>query len=264
MAATMSLRDLGVLEKIKDPEANPATGPLIEPSLPKDPHITDDATYQRVVQRERDIVVNMQHLEEQLASLKTEPGSTHFEAYRSCIEDLDALISEFPSYASARNNRVQAFRSLYSDSLLMQEASQTTGSLVQLAAQGRSQSKSKVAETVLSDLETAISLLSSRDLFSGISPTAAKTLSTAYTQRAALYHGTAKFLASGGTVELESSRIESAWSTVDFEEAASHDFAMGGRYGNEIAKGLAVSTNPTAKLCGQMVREMMRKEYGEE
>ena len=40
------------------------------------------------------------------------------------------------------------------------------------------------------------------------------------------------------------------------------DFAMGGRYGNEIAKGLAVSTNPTAKLCGQMVREAMKKEYG--
>jgi hypothetical protein len=36
---------------------------------------------------------------------------------------------------------------------------------------------------------------------------------------------------------------------------------MGGRYGNEIAKALAVSTNPTAKLCGEMVREAMRKEY---
>ena len=49
---------------------------------------------------------------------------------------------------------------------------------------------------------------------------------------------------------------------IDFEEAASRDFALGGRYGNEIAKGLAVSTNPTAKLCGQMVREAMKKEYG--
>jgi hypothetical protein len=36
---------------------------------------------------------------------------------------------------------------------------------------------------------------------------------------------------------------------------------MGGRYGNEIAKALAVSANPTAKLCGEMVREAMRKEY---
>lgn len=37
---------------------------------------------------------------------------------------------------------------------------------------------------------------------------------------------------------------------------------MGGRYGNEIAKALAVRANPTAKLCGEMVREAMRKEYG--
>ena len=49
---------------------------------------------------------------------------------------------------------------------------------------------------------------------------------------------------------------------VEFEEHASRDFVMGGRYGNEIARALAVSANPTAKLCGEMVREAMRKEYG--
>lgn len=37
---------------------------------------------------------------------------------------------------------------------------------------------------------------------------------------------------------------------------------MGGRYGNPIAKALAVATNPTAKLCGEMVKEAMRKDYG--
>ena len=36
---------------------------------------------------------------------------------------------------------------------------------------------------------------------------------------------------------------------------------LGGRYGNEIARNLAVGTNPVAKLCGEMVREAMRKEY---
>jgi hypothetical protein len=52
------------------------------------------------------------------------------------------------------------------------------------------------------------------------------------------------------------------WTRFEFEEAASRDFAMGGRYGNEVAKGLAVSTNPTAKLCGRIVREAIKKEYG--
>ena len=55
---------------------------------------------------------------------------------------------------------------------------------------------------------------------------------------------------------------EAGWTKTDFEDAASREFALGGRYGNEIAKGLAVSTNPTAKLCGQMVREAMKNEYG--
>ena len=36
---------------------------------------------------------------------------------------------------------------------------------------------------------------------------------------------------------------------------------MAGRYGDEMGKGLAVSTNPTAKLCGEMVKEAMRKEF---
>jgi hypothetical protein len=34
---------------------------------------------------------------------------------------------------------------------------------------------------------------------------------------------------------------------------------MGGRYGNEVAKALAVSMNPTAKLCGEIVKDAMRR-----
>ena len=47
----------------------------------------------------------------------------------------------------------------------------------------------------------------------------------------------------------------------EWEENASRDFMVGGRYGNEVAKALAVAANPTAKLCGEMVREAMKKEY---
>jgi hypothetical protein len=49
---------------------------------------------------------------------------------------------------------------------------------------------------------------------------------------------------------------------LDFEENASRDFVMGGRYGNQIAGKLAVGANPTAKLCGEMVREALRREFG--
>jgi hypothetical protein len=44
------------------------------------------------------------------------------------------------------------------------------------------------------------------------------------------------------------------------EEMASHDFFLGGRYGNKAAQQLAVQTNPYAKMCGAIVKEAMRKE----
>jgi cytidylate kinase len=115
---------------------------------------------------------------------------------------------------------------------------------------------------ILTDLSTAIALLAPATPFSSLSPQAAKTLSQAYTQRGALYHLTAKRLKSqSAELRVDGNRKEAKWKPVDFEENASRDFMMGGRYGNEIAKALAVSTNPTAKLCGEMVREAMRKEY---
>lgn len=51
------------------------------------------------------------------------------------------------------------------------------------------------------------------------------------------------------------------WGSAEFEEAASKDFWYGGRYGNEIGKALAVHTNPTAKLCGEVVKDAMRREF---
>jgi hypothetical protein len=47
------------------------------------------------------------------------------------------------------------------------------------------------------------------------------------------------------------------------EEVASHDFAAGGRYGNNLSKQLAVKLNPYAKLCGSIVKEAMQKEIAE-
>jgi len=69
------------------------------------------------------------------------------------------------------------------------------------------------------------------------------------------------FSQKGFELRIDDSRRENGWSVVEFEEAASRDFMMGGRLGNEVAKQMAVVANPTAKLCGDMVREAMRKEY---
>ncbi|KAI3327657.1 hypothetical protein HD806DRAFT_329722 [Xylariaceae sp. AK1471] len=256
--SSLSRRDFNVLEKIKDPEANPLAAVLIDSSLPKDPNITDTSVYERVAQNERDIVVTIQQLEMELAGLRPTTSTEPTNDYRQCVHELGQLISENPRYASARNNRAQALRRLYGDTMILPKQPDSKA-LVQDADKSEI---SQAAVTALSDLDEAISLLTPKSLFASISPVTGKTLSLAHTQRAAIYYTTGKSLCSDVTVSL-GGRKEEKWTKLDFESAASRDFALGGRYGNEIAKGLAVSTNPTAKLCGQIVREAMKKEYGQ-
>ncbi|KAI1105018.1 hypothetical protein F4804DRAFT_331686 [Jackrogersella minutella] len=254
---SLSRRDFNVLEKIKDPESNPLTAVIIDSTLPKDPNITDTSIYDRVSQKERDIVLAMQNLEMQLSGMRLASIVEPILEYEQCVSRLGELISEYPNYASARNNRAQALRRLYGDTMLISGEHGSKG----LLGDADNSDKSRAAALALSDLDTAISLLTPKSLFASISPQAGKTLALAHTQRAAIYHMTAKSLQTDQvTVGVE--RKEAAWTKIEFEEATSRDFALGGRYGNEIAKGLAVSTNPTAKLCGQMVREAMKKEYG--
>ncbi|GKT49877.1 uncharacterized protein ColSpa_10058 [Colletotrichum spaethianum] len=254
----LTRRDANVLDKIKDPESDPSTNIMLDPSLPRDPHITDTSVYERVIQKEREIVLAMQHLELQLAGLRPKTVAEPVQEYKDLLSKLDSFIAEYPNYASARNNRVQALRRLYGDTMLLAGAPATPQRLIENPP---SAELTRHATIALEDTEKSIGLLTPRTMFGAMSPQAAKTLSLAYTQRAAIYHTTAK-LVEEHAVQLDESRREARWTKLEFEEAASHDFAYGGRYGNDIAKGLAVSTNPTAKLCGQMVREAMKKEYG--
>ncbi|KZL78928.1 hypothetical protein CI238_02291 [Colletotrichum incanum] len=254
----LSRRDANVLDKIKDPESDPSANVMLDPSLPRDPHITDTSVYERVIQKEREIILSMQQLELQLAGLRPKTVTEPVQEYKDLLLKLDNFIEEYPNYASARNNRVQALRRLYGDTMLLAGAPATPQRLIENPELAE---LTRQAKTALEDIKKSIALLTPRTMFGAMSPQAAKTLSLAYTQRAAIYHTTAKII-DEHAVHVDESRREARWTKLEFEEAASRDFAYGGRYGNEIAKGLAVSTNPTAKLCGQMVREAMKKEYG--
>ena len=257
-SVTLTKHDISVLEKIKDPESDPSCAPVIDPTLSRDPHITERDEYERLVERERRILSSVQSVELELAGVRLRTVQEAVAEYKECIRNLEDIIKEFPNYASARNNRSQALRRLYGDAMLV------SGCRPGAAALARDADEIELAQaaaTALSDLDQAISLLSPETPFSTLSPQQANTLSLAHTQRAALYHVTAKHLKEA-SLRLDQSRAESKWVRLQFEEAASKDFALGGRFGSEIAKGLAVSTNPTAKLCGQMVREAMKKEYG--
>ncbi|KAI0194674.1 hypothetical protein EV127DRAFT_197378 [Xylaria flabelliformis] len=255
--SSLSRRDLHVLEKMKDPEANPMTAVMVDKNLPKDPNITDTSVYERVSQKEREIVLAIQQLEMELAGLRPSTSTQPTNDYRRCIDDLGQLIRENPRYASARNNRAQALRRLYGDTMILPGQFDRKA----LISNASEDEISQAALTTLSDLDEAISLLTPKSSFAPISPTTGNTLSQSHTQRAAIYYMTSKSIRSDMTISL-GERKEEKWSKLDFESAASRDFALGGRYGNEIAKALAVSTNPTAKLCGQIVREAMKKEYG--
>lgn len=259
---SLTSHDLFVLEKIKDPEAGSAVPLLITDSLPRDPHITDDSSYQLIVQRERDIISSIQTIELCIAGLKPIPPEfSPLSHYLECVNNLDRLIEEYPNYASARNNRAQALRRIYGDGLLV-KSTELKGKTPALDPAASDECMIAASTTILTDLSTAITLLTPISPFSPLSPQAAKTLSQAYTQRGAIYHLTAKHLASKeAELRIDGERQETNWKMIVFEENASRDFMMGGRYGNEIAKALAVSSNPTAKLCGEMVREAMRKEY---
>jgi len=255
---SLSNRDINVLEKIKDPESDPSSAVRIDPSLPKDPNVLDQAVYEKIAQRERDIIRSLQQVDMQSLQAGGEFANADVVAgYREAVSRFDSLIQDHPEYASVRNNRAQALRRLYGDSMLV-EGSPLPQALLQ---QVEDSERQHVAMTVLGDLDRAISLITPKTMYSKLSPQVARTLAMVHTQRAAIYHMTSKLMLDK-PLSVDSSRREAEWTKLDFEENASRDFAMGGRYGNDIAKGLAVSTNPTAKLCGQMVREAMKKEYG--
>jgi hypothetical protein len=259
----LTKHDLSILEKIKDPEAGPSTSLIIDESLPRDPHVTDPAQYARVAERERAIIASIEATEMEIAGLTPSPSSVPLlDQYLGCVKRFDELIAEYPEYASARNNRAQSLRRIYGDGMLVRTAGPSKEEAPVLDPAASDEVLLATSSTILTDLSTAITLLTPRTPFAPLSPPAARTLSQAHTQRGALYHLTAKRLASKESqLRIGEDRREAAWRVVDFEENASRDFFAGGRYGNEVAKALAVSANPTAKLCGEMVKEAMRKEY---
>jgi hypothetical protein len=154
---------------------------------------------------------------------------------REAITAFDEILKVEPKRASAYNNRAQARRMLYNVDELHAHAPDV--------------------KLIMQDLNSAIQYASSTP-----SPTTAhaKVLSAAYTQRGSLYFQCSK-----------DAKVRSVVASVDgdgnldsrtCEEIASRDFAMGGKFGNALAKRMAVHTNPYAKLCGEMVKQAMQAE----
>ncbi|KAK5169341.1 uncharacterized protein LTR77_005316 [Saxophila tyrrhenica] len=158
-------------------------------------------------------------------------------AIRTTIAALDDLLDEYPRYASAYNNRAQARR--------------------MLERCGDARYSAEDTRLILDDLDVAIRLASQNNT----SAKEAKVLAAAHTHRGHLLYRASKDQSLAGPLSATNGRSISDSGTL--EEEASKEFALGGRYGNKIAKQMAVQTNPYAKLCGQMVKRALNKEYQE-
>lgn len=170
-------------------------------------------------------------------------GEPSQDTIKGAISQLDELIREHAEYASAYNNRAQASRLLLGDDLTK-----------------------KGTEGIWEDLKTCISL-SKRAPEAEVDE---KLLGAAYTQRGVVLLATAKSLKSSDAVDLREFLPEDLKALAsrgsageETEREAENNFKAGAGYGDEAAKMMVVHLNPMRKLCGQMVREALRRDMEE-
>ena len=227
-ATTISLswKDSAVLSTLFDPDASIRSCVSIDAALPES---YDPATLSDIKDRERAAL--------QLVN-KQEPTIWMIQ---SAIDEFSSLITAYPKYASAWNNRAQATRLLFNLS--------------------QCQSHPAKIKRTYNDLSKAIELASPAGRVDAVTPSAAQVLASAHTHRGyILWRASRPDAAEGMLVAIESLR---GLGKEELEELASKDFAIGGRYGNTTAQQLAVMTNPYSKLCGNIVREALQKEISD-
>lgn len=119
-----------------------------------------------------------------------------------------------------------------------------------------------LSSIIFADLGKAINLATPPSPADAISSVQARLLADAHTHRGYILLKAARVKKNTkeGTVEnVGPDRLVSLGAD-QLEEMASHDFFLGGKYGNKVAQQMAVQTNPYAKMCGAIVKEAMRKE----
>jgi hypothetical protein len=175
------------------------------------------------------------------------PQPTKPEVERA-ITALSELIDAHPKYASAYTNRAQALRLVVGDAIFTQIEDEVD------------------LERIFADLGTAISLAtpSCPTQTASVSPQQAQVLATAHSHRAYLDLKAAQAASASPTLKLESGPEMLRGMDKDrLEEMASREFEAAGRYGDKVAREMAVRTNPYAKMCGAIVKKALREEVAE-
>lgn len=243
----LSRADAKVLAQVFDPESGPAsTEILIDRKQPADRYIEDAAVLAHLRSTEKAAIRSIEEYEG--STIKS--GQLRIAVYYNARSMLDTIVASHPNYASARNNRAQLRRWYFGDHNM----------ICQSGAASECE-RTAAAEAVVRDLTRSMSLASPRREGDPVSPAGGKLLAQAHTQLGALYHAAAKDLDANQDANPVAESFE-GWSSEKFAEEASRLFRVGGLYGNEVARALAVQSNPHAKLCGNIVKEAMRKELG--
>lgn len=223
---SLSNNDSCVLSALFDPEASLSKTAHIDETIPTGIDLNEFKHLQR---SERDA----------LRPINDETPT--IEDIESSISRLTAIIDAYPQYASALANRAQARRMLFRNEEL--------------------QSQPEAVQRILEDLSEAIRLATPERIADPVPSCHAKVLASAHTHRGYLLLLASKNGASrqmlSGSAGLETLSLH------ELEEAASREFGLGGRYGNDTAKQMAVKTNPYAKLCGSIVKEALTKEISD-
>ncbi|KAI6833588.1 hypothetical protein KC340_g6417 [Hortaea werneckii] len=222
-ATTLSKHDFHVFGALFDPESSLSSTCQIKESESAY-YSPDTLTYVKRIERQT------------LASVDT--ATPPRADILNTIQALSELIKEYPEYASAYNNRAEARRLSYSTEELMHLPN--------------------ILNAIFTDLGRAISLATPKDDLNTVSAEDAVVLAAAHTHRASLLYSASQM----NLPESVLSQVESmaGQSREQLEEHASKNFAAGGRFGNKLAKQLAVKTNPYAKLCSGIIKEAMRNE----
>ncbi|PWY91907.1 hypothetical protein BO94DRAFT_533345 [Aspergillus sclerotioniger CBS 115572] len=250
----LTTNDSAVLQALFDAESSPSNAITINAALPAYPahvNITPDLL-QTLQAREISIIRTLQS------------ESTSISTIQQAIQDLDALIAEYPTYPSAYVNRAQTLRLLIN----------TTTALSSSSEQDKKQDEdeklfapenAEYASTLLGDLGRAIALASPVSPADPVSTVQARLLADAHTHRGYLLLKAARVKKESSGEDADGKRVGGpdrlrGVEPGQLEDMASRDFFFGGKYGNKVAQQLAVQTNPFAKMCGAIVKEALRKE----
>ena len=222
----LSNNDSSVLSALFDPESSLSWTVHVERNLPSG---SDTAKLKSLQEQERNALslINQE-----------EPDSVNINL---SISQLTTIIDSNPLYASAWNNRAQARRMLIRDEDLPRNP--------------------KAVAEIFQDISQAISLATPDQVTRAISNLDARVLASAHTHRGYLVLLASK--SEGNRAMMAQVPGLNDLSREGLEEVASHELGLGGRYGNETARQLAVKTNPYAKLCGSIVREALTKEISD-